>query len=73
MLSHNLAYKRSCIIKEAVSTLIGPTEIAPEVMLLIKGLQNEQMRVKKEFLLCKLQFKSLEGLRLDAIQDELAK
>ena len=52
LLSQSKAFKSSQIIKEAVKTLIGPTEIAPEVMLLIKSMQEEQLRVRKEFSLC---------------------
>jgi hypothetical protein len=52
---------------------LGPTEIAPEIMLIIKKIQTEHAKVIAEFNTCKLQFKALEGLRLDQIQEELQK
>ena len=37
--------KRQHAIKEAIGQLIGPTEIAPEVMMLFKELKTEQGRM----------------------------
>lgn len=65
--------KRRNAIKEAVQELIGPSEIAPEVMMLIKQIQVKQKEVMSELVTCKLQFKSLENLRLDQIREELEK
>ena len=65
--------RRKDEIKEAIGQLIGPTEVAPEVMQLFKQLDLEQKRVAREVHTCQLQFKSLEGLRLDQITEELKK
>lgn len=35
--------------------------------MLVKGLEQEQIHVRKELELCRMQFKQLEGLRLDQI------
>lgn len=63
--------KRNKIIKEALGELIGPTEIAPELLMWIKEIQVEQKRVTNEVLSCRMQFKALEHLRLEDIKDEL--
>ena len=52
--------------------MIGPQEIAPEMMLAIKELQNEQKKQASEVQTCRMQFKTLEGLRLQQIQEEIA-
>lgn len=66
-------YQRRNVIKEAIGELIGPTEIAPEVMILIKAVQNQQKALEEKVHTCNLQFKSLEGLRLERISEELNK
>ena len=53
--------------------LIGPTEIAPEVMKLIKKIEERQKGILLEVQTCKNQYKSLEHLRLDQIKEELDK
>jgi hypothetical protein len=58
---------RKKIIKNAIGVLIGPTEIAPEVMVLIKKIQIEQTRVASEVDTIRMLFKTLEGLRLEEV------
>ena len=41
-------------------------------MLAIKELQNEQKKQASEVQTCRMQFKTLEGLRLQQIQEEIA-
>ena len=63
--------KENKIVKEALGVLIGPTEIAPELLIWIKEIQAEQRRMNTELVSCRLQFKAVESLRLEEVKDEL--